>query len=73
VLLNELADHPHVIVGQLGTSDAAAIKRLLENTGIFDVRAAWIAHACRQRGWPALSSDPGRLHRVDPALDIDLL
>lgn len=73
VLLGELAAHPHVIVGRLGAADAAAVERLLEASGTFDVLAAWIAHACRHRGWPALSADPERLRRVDPTLDIDLL
>ena len=73
VLLDELASHPHVIVGRLGATEAAAVERLLEATSTFDVLAAWVAQACRQRGWPALSADPGRLRRVDPTLDIDLL
>lgn len=72
-MLRELAAHPHVIIGRLGSTDAAAVERLLEATHTFDVLAAWVAHACHQRGWPALSADPGRLRRVNPALDIDLL
>jgi hypothetical protein len=27
----------------------------------------------RQRGWPVLTADPGRLHRIAPDLDLDLL
>ncbi|MBV9141568.1 MAG: hypothetical protein JO115_11735 [Pseudonocardiales bacterium] len=73
VLLDDLAVHPHVIVGRLGSTDAAAIERRLEATNTFDVLAGWVVHACRQRGWPALSVDPGGLRRVDPALEIDLL
>jgi hypothetical protein len=65
--------HPNGIAGRLGSNDAAAVERLLEATNTFDVLAAWVAHAYHQRGWPALSADPGRLRRVDPALDIDLL
>jgi len=73
MLLDDLAAHPHVSIGQLGPPDAAAVERLLEATGTFDVLAAWVAHAGKQRGWPALSADPGRLRRIDPTLEIDLL
>jgi len=27
----------------------------------------------RQRGWLVLTADPGRLHRIAPDLDVDLL
>jgi hypothetical protein len=30
-------------------------------------------HASQQRGWNVLTADPGRLRRVDPALELDLL
>jgi hypothetical protein len=39
----------------------------------FDVLAGWVIHACRQRGWPALTIDPARLRRLDPTVPIDLL
>jgi hypothetical protein len=35
--------------------------------------AGHVVYVTRARGWPALSADPGRLRRVDPALEIDLL
>ncbi|MGH3869732.1 MAG: hypothetical protein ACRDQ4_27260 [Pseudonocardiaceae bacterium] len=73
VLLDDLAGHPHVIVGRLGDADAAAVERALEVTNTFDVLAGWVVHACRQRGWPALTADPGRLQRVNPDVDVDLL
>lgn len=72
-LLDELAAHLHVIVGRLEVADAEAVERQLDATNTFDVLAAWVVHACHQRGWAALSLDPGRLRRVDPTLDIDLL
>ena len=65
-----------MIVGQLGTTDAAAVEQQLEATSTFDVLAGWVVHACRQRilwGWPALTADPGRLQRVNPDVDVDLL
>jgi hypothetical protein len=72
-LLDDLAAHPHVIVGRLGTTDAASIERQLEATNTLDVLAGWVVHACRQRGWPALSADLGRLHSINPNLPIDVL
>ncbi|MFN2494417.1 MAG: hypothetical protein ABR608_00695 [Pseudonocardiaceae bacterium] len=73
VLLEALATYPHVVVGRLNPDDATAVEQLLARTGTFDVTAAWVVHICRQRMWPALSSDPGRLRRIDPDLPVDLL
>jgi hypothetical protein len=64
--------HPHVIVGRLGSTDAAVIERALEATNTVDVLASWVVHACRQRSWPALTTDPARLRRLDPRVPIDL-
>ncbi|MGH3803356.1 MAG: hypothetical protein ACRDTD_25150 [Pseudonocardiaceae bacterium] len=72
-LLDDLADHPHVIVGRLNSTDAAAVEQALKATNTFDVLAGWVVHACRQRGWPALTTDPARLRRLDPTVPIDLL
>lgn len=73
ILLDELAAHPHVVLGRLDAADAAAVEQLLDRSGTVDVLAGWVVHACRQRGWPALSTDAGRLRRVDPAVEIDPL
>jgi len=40
---------------------------------VFDACAGHIAYIARTRHWPALTADPGRLHRVDPAIQLDLL
>jgi hypothetical protein len=72
-LLDDLATHPHIIVGRLTTTDAAAIEQLLQATNTFDVLAGWIVHTCDQRGWPVLTTDPGRLQRIAPDLDVNLL
>jgi len=73
VLLDELVAHPHVVLGRLDAADAAAVEQLLDTSGTVDVLAGWVVHTCRQRGWPALSTDPGRLRRVDPAVEVDPL
>lgn len=73
-LLDDLMNHPHVIVGRrLDGNDATAVEQMLEATNTFDVLAGWVVHACRQRGWPALTTDPARLRRLDPTVPIDLL
>lgn len=71
--LADLVGHTQVIVEELDTAAAAAVDGLLDASGIFDALAGQVVHVARQRGWPALSDDPGRLHRLDPALEIDRL
>ncbi len=73
VLLDDLANYPNVVLGQLDPTTAAAVEQRLEQTRTFDVLAAWVAHTCRQRDWPALTADPTRLHRIDPDLPVDEL
>ena len=46
---------------------------LLGAAGVFDALAGNVLHVARQRGWPALTADPGRVHRVTPDLEVDLL
>jgi hypothetical protein len=65
--VDELAAHPHVLIAELSRSDRDAIEARLAATGTCDVLATWVIHACHQRGWPALSANPGRLRRIDPA------
>jgi len=72
-LVNELTAHPHVLITELSRSDRDAIEARLVATGTCDVLATWVVHASHQRGWPALSADPGRLRRVDHTVEIDLL
>lgn len=71
--LDELAQHPQVLVVQLGGVDRAAIEKHLTDTDTCDVLASWVIHLCRHRGWPALTADPGRLHRLAPDLETDQL
>lgn len=73
VLIEDLAAYPNVVVGRLAPKDATAVEQLHTHTGTFDVTAAWVVHICRQRRWPALSADPGRLQRIDPNLPVELL
>lgn len=47
---------------------------LLDSAGVFDaLRARWCTSRVSVAGLPALTDDPGRLHRLDPDLEVDLL
>ena len=73
-LLDVLLGEPAVLV--LETPDAACraqVDELYDREGAFDPLASWVTTLCRARGWPALSSDPARLRRLDPDVEIDLL
>lgn len=69
-LLHRLLDHPWVVEGGPDRPEVAAF---LAEAGVFDPTAAQVILVARQRGWPVLSADPGRLQRIAPDLDVDLL
>lgn len=72
-LVDELARHPHILLVPLTSADRAALEEHLSDTTTCDVLASWVIHLCRQRGWPALTFDPGRLRRLAPDLETDQL
>lgn len=73
-LIEVLLAQPTVVLLEYPTpAQRAAITEHHARDGTFDPLATWVVSLCRERGWPALSSDPDRLHRITPALDIDLL
>jgi hypothetical protein len=71
--VDELARHPHILVVPLTSAARAAIELHLSDTDTCDVLASCVIQLCRERGWPALTSDPGRLRRLAPDLEIDQL
>ena len=71
--LAEVLGHPSVVLGELDAAAAAQVDQLLGAVGVFDALAGHVVHVARQRGWPALTADPGRLHRVASGLEVDLL
>ncbi len=71
--LAEALGHPSVVLGELDAVGAREVDQLLLAADVFDGCAGHVVHVARTRGWPALSADPGRLHRVDPAVQLDLL
>jgi hypothetical protein len=71
--LAEVLGYPTVVLGELDAVNAHEVDQILTNAGVFDAMAGHVVHIARQRGWPALSADPGRLQRLDPTLPIDRL
>lgn len=71
--LAEVIGHPSVVLGELDATAARHVDQLLLQADVFDACAGHIAHIAGTRGWPVLTADPGRLHRVDPALELELL
>lgn len=71
--LAEVLGHPSLVLGELDATAARQVDQLLLAAGVFDACAGHVVHAARARGWPALSDDAGRLRRVDPDVQIELL
>jgi len=65
--------HSMVVLGELDAANARQVDQLLTDADVFDATAGHVVHTARQRSWPALSADPGRLRRVHPDLEIELL
>jgi hypothetical protein len=58
---------------EIDAATAYQVDQLLLAADVFDALAAHVVCVARQRGWPALSADPGRLRRINAALEVDLL
>lgn len=71
--LAELLSHSSIILGEMDANAAHQVDQLLTDAGVFDALAGHVVHIAGQRGWPALTADPERLHRVHPDLDVDNL
>lgn len=71
--LGELRNHPCAVRGTLDRFDAEQVARLLDKARMWDVTAGHVILVVRQRGWPVLTADPGRIQRIAPDLDLDLL
>lgn len=71
--LAEVLGHPSVLLGELDAVSADQVDQLLLVADVFDGCAGHVVHIARTRDWPALTADPGRLRRIDPAVHIDLI
>lgn len=66
-------NHPCAVRGTLNRFDAEQVADLLDKARMWDVTAGHVIYVARRRGWPVLTADPGRLQRIAPDLDLDLL
>jgi hypothetical protein len=73
-LLDVLTSQPTVVeLDKLGESVRQTIDARHATDGVFDPVASCVVALCRERGWPALSSDPARLRRIDSSVEVDNL
>ncbi|MGH3865089.1 MAG: hypothetical protein ACRDQ4_02940 [Pseudonocardiaceae bacterium] len=68
--LAEALSHPSVVLGELDAVAAREVDQLLLAA---DGCGGHVVHVARNRDWPVLSADPGRLRHIDPAVQVDLL
>ncbi len=68
VRLSRLIRQPTTDVIDLGRLDATSIGRLLAASGTSDIADAHIVICARRSGQPVVTSDPGDLRQLDPAL-----
>jgi hypothetical protein len=68
VRLSRLIRQPGTDVIALGRVDATHVGRLLAASGTSDVVDAHVVICARRAGQPVVTSDPGDLRQLDPAL-----
>ena len=66
--LSRLIRQPGTDVVALGRADATHVGRLLAASGTFDIADAYVVICARRAGQPVVTSDPGDLRQLDPAL-----
>ena len=82
--LADLLGHSWVVLGDLDTATVVGVDGLLAHASaadtsgtvgveVVDVLAAHVVHAATTRGWPVLTTDPARLRRLEPTVEIELL
>jgi len=68
VRLSRLTRQPTTDVIDLGRVDAASVGRLLAASGTSDIVDAHVVICARRADQPVVTSDPGDLRQLDPAL-----
>jgi hypothetical protein len=68
VRLSRLIRQPGTHVIALGRVDATHVGRLLAASGTSDIADAHVVICARRAGQPVVTSDPGDLRQLDPAL-----
>jgi hypothetical protein len=70
VRLSRLIRQPTTDVISLGRVDATNVGRLLAASGTSDIADAHVVICARRAGQPVVTSDPGDLRQLDPALKL---
>lgn len=73
VRLSRLIRQPTTDVTDLGRVDAVNVGRLLAASGTSDIADAHVVICARRAGQSVVTSDPGDLSRLDPALTLIVL
>jgi hypothetical protein len=68
--LSRLIRQPTVQVADLDRVDATSVGRLLAASGTADIADAHVVICARRAGQPVVTSDPGDLSKLDPALTL---
>jgi predicted nucleic acid-binding protein len=68
VRLSRLIRQPTTDVIDLGRVDAASVGRVLAASGTSDIADAHVVICARRAGQPVVTSDPGDLRQLDPAI-----
>jgi predicted nucleic acid-binding protein len=68
VRLSRLIRQPTTDVIDLGRVDATSVGRLLAASGTSDIADAHVVICARRADQPVVTSDPGDLRQLDPAL-----
>jgi hypothetical protein len=71
--LQVLLGLPNTVIHDLSPSMAQESGLLLAASGQDDIVAGQVVSTARQRGWPAVTGDPGTLRKVDGAVPIEEL
>lgn len=72
--LDDIRAYPSIMVKDMTPPERAAVERLLAATGgAFDVLAGHIVYVATTHGWPVLTTDPTRLRRLVPDIELNLL
>lgn len=71
--LYELLEHPSVLRRDLDPATAERVAQLFDDLRVFDACAGHVVTVARDRGWPVITSDPERLRRIDPDIEVILV
>lgn len=73
-LINVLLAAPYVVTA--ASPDESTRQQLVdvqEQARVYDPHSVLTAYLARTRGWPVLSADPARLHRITPNVEVEPL